>query len=281
MKSRTSTNRLIGSWAILLCLVIAWPASGSLLVGVLTKDGIVLAADSRLNRLTKAGDHQIISDNEIKLISIKSRFLVGNCGKRAIGNDKVWRTVEEMGRKTSSRTSVEGFAEKLAKTLSKAYRSEYGEEVKKPSIILMVAGYHDGVGQLVEVQAPAQKTRVLHTTEKPGMAWCGDGGDIIQRLILGVDKHVADDERWDEEDKKALRAREYVFTFSEILIEDAIRLATLAARTAIEWSEFIKGDQKEPEHFHPTVGGPIDVAVVTPEGTKWIERKSVIGLKYK
>lgn len=281
MKRNTLPSAAIGAWAVLLCMMFAEPASGSLLVGVLTKDGIVLAAESRLNRVTKAGDHQVISDNEIKLVSVKSRFLVAMCGKRQIGAQPVWRLVEQMGSKITGRTKIEGFAEKLAKNLTKAYRDKYDKDDKKPCVILMVAGYQDGVGRLMEVHVPAGTTRVLHTTEKPGMAWCGDGGVIIQRLILGVDKRVAADKRWDEEEKKALRKREFVFPLADIVLEDAIRLAILAIRTSIEWSEFIKGDQTERELFHPTVGGPIDVAVVTPEGTRWIERKSVLGLKYQ
>ena len=281
MKRNTSSSVAIGAWAILLSVMLAGSASATLLVGVLTRDGIVIATDSRLNRVTPAGDHQVFSDNAIKLVSVQSRFLVAMCGKSGIGNKEIWRCIEEMEGKFTRTTNIEGFAKKLAKMLSKAYRAEYGEDSKEPSITLMVAGYKDGVGRLVEVLVPAGTTRVLHTTDEPGMVWCGEGGMIIERLILGVDKRVAEDTRWDEEDKKALRQREFFLPLPYVVLEDAIRLAVLAIKTTIEWSEFIKGDATEPELFHPTVGGPIDVAVVTPEGTRWIERKSVLGLKYR
>jgi hypothetical protein len=258
-------------WACLLFPAVA--AQASLIAGVATCDGIAMAADSRLNRVTAAGDHQIVSDAFIKLVIVRDRFLVGLGGKSHLGGKPVWRLVEEIGSDFPKRQEMDEFTGRLSSKLCDIYRKEVPADSNESDITILLAGYQDGVGRIVEIKVPTGKITPFKTTEAPGMAWCGDLA-ITNRLILGVDPRIKGDERWTDEERAALGQREFVFPANTFSLADGVELAKLTVHTSIEWSRYITGTLAEPELYHPTIGGPIDCAVVTPEGARWIERKA-------
>jgi Proteasome subunit len=266
--------RLLPLVFIFASLVLLIPTHATLLVGVAVRDGVALAADSRLNRVTADGDHQIISENQIKLLDIQSRFLVAMAGKAHIGNTPIWRMVRDIGDKHKRKQDMDAFTKHLSKALCQAYKDSI-KSASAPDITLMIAGYQDKVGRLVEIKVPSGKIKELHTTNGGGMAWSGDMA-IANRLILGVDYRVINDPRWSDEEKQAMKKWEFRFPTSDLNLADAVELATTTIKTSIEWSRLVKGTLTEPEKFHPTIGGPIDAAVVTPHGVRWIARKKII-----
>ena len=264
-------NRLLPC-ALLALLAASTTADASILVGVVTRDGIAMAADSRLNRVTAEGDHQVVADNEPKLVAVRDRFLVAMGGRPRAGlpPKPVWRRVLAVGDACPADIAFDDFVKALVEKLGPLYGEATDEE---RALTMLVAGYDGGAGRLAEVVLPSGSVRTLHTTLAPGMAWAGDGGVALDRLILGVDRRSLDDETRSGEDRKALRKHEFVFALDQIPLAEAVELAIECVHTCIAWSRFIKGEVEAPEHFHPTVGGPIDAAVVTEAGAQWVQSK--------
>ncbi len=252
--------------AVLLCL----PVSATLIVAVSTPEGIAVAADSRLNRVTASGDHQVVSDRQTKLIDVAGRYLVALGGKSHLGDRPAWMTTREVAEALADKP-VEEFARGLAGELSKIYR-ERVRGASEPNVRLIVAGYEGDTGRVFEVLVPDQQVTPLSSTRRPRMTWTGDTA-IADRLILGIDRRVLDLPRWSEEDRKVLREREYLLSTGDMPVAEAVDLATSTIETCIRMARFFRGTAREPEVFHPTIGGPIDAAVVTPEGVHWVQRK--------
>lgn len=128
------------------------------------------------------------------------------------------------------------------------------------------------MGKLFEIKVPEAKVSLLKTTATPGMAWIGDVA-IPTRLILGVDTKILENKRWDEAQRKALKQREFLFP-DGIPLADAVEVVKLLIQTAMDWSRFFKGTIEQPDEFNVTIGGQIDVAVVTSKEAFWIQRKN-------
>lgn len=110
--------------AVYLWLLLTLAAEATLVVGFTTREGIVLAADSRLSRVTPGGTHQVVSDAQIKLLMVQSRILVGLTGKSDLGKKSVWKIVEELGAKSSPEDTPEILAHKIAEELSAIHNRE-------------------------------------------------------------------------------------------------------------------------------------------------------------
>ncbi|HOZ49122.1 MAG TPA: hypothetical protein PLO37_00410 [Candidatus Hydrogenedentes bacterium] len=264
-------KRFVPYVVCLACSLLSLPSAASLIAGFATHDGVVISADSRLGRVTPSGTHQIVSDEQTKLLILQSRILVGLAGKSDLGGKSVWRTVQEIGEKMPSNKNLTDFMETIAGELTKIHKREIKNPTDDDIVIMLIAGYQDGVGQLAEVKVPDNTVEVLKTTENPGLAWIGDVA-IPARLILGVDTRVSEDKRWDDDERKALKQKEFLFA-DNIPLADAVEVVRLAIQTSIDWSKYFKGTLDEPAEYHSTIGGAIDIAVVTPTHASWIQRK--------
>ncbi|MGZ4159742.1 MAG: hypothetical protein ACXVNF_02930 [Neobacillus sp.] len=155
-------------------------------------------------------------------------------------------------------------------------------------IELLVAGYNpDGSHQVYSCTIPGllQNLRDSHQPDKQyGSSWIGQG-DVAARIVLGFDSRIHDLEFV----KKAIRARndveilnqlqglEYAIQWGTMTLQDAVDFCTLMIQTTSAIQRFSDGINADPGDM-PGVGGPIDVAVITPDhGFVWVSKKR---LKY-
>ena len=153
-------------------------------------------------------------------------------------------------------------------------------------IEILVAGYNpDGTHQVysVSIPGPVQK---LRDSKKPGMeygsSWLGQG-DVAARIVLGFDGRIqnvdfvkeAMQARSEQEIQSQLRGLEYAIQWGTMTLQDAIDFATLMIQTTSAIQRFSDGINADPGDM-PGVGGPIDVAVITPDhGFVWVKKKQL------
>lgn len=153
-------------------------------------------------------------------------------------------------------------------------------------IEILVAGYNpDRTHQVysVSIPGPVQK---LRDSKKPGMeygsSWLGQG-DVAARIVLGFDGRIqnvdfvkeAMQARSEQEIQSQLRGLEYAIQWGTMTLQDAIDFATLMIQTTSAIQRFSDGINADPGDM-PGVGGPIDVAVITPDhGFVWVKKKQL------
>jgi 20S proteasome alpha/beta subunit len=153
-------------------------------------------------------------------------------------------------------------------------------------IELLVAGYNqDGTHKVysVTIPGPVQK---LSDGKKPNMeygsSWIGQG-DVAARIVLGFDGRIQNIEfvkeaiqkRNEQEIQAQLRGLEYAIQWGTMSLQDAIDFATLMIQTTSAIQRFSDGINADPGDM-PGVGGPINVAVITPDhGFVWVKKKKL------
>jgi len=148
----------------------------------------------------------------------------------------------------------------------------------------IVAGYNqDESHQVCGVSVPGEVGVKRDSTQKGkeyGASWIGQT-DVVQRIVLGWDGRIrnlpamkkAFSEAGEEEANKQLRQLEYVIQWGTMTLQDAIDFSTLAIETTTAIQRFSDGIAGDPGDM-PGVGGPVDVAVITPDkGFIWVSKK--------
>jgi len=150
----------------------------------------------------------------------------------------------------------------------------------------IVAGYNsDGGHQVCMVYIPGNVEVKRDSSKKGneyGASWIGQT-DVVGRIILGFDGRIgnlpimqkATQEIGSDEVQKQLRSLEYVIQWGTMTLQDGIDFSTLAIETTTAIQRFSDGIAADPGDM-PGVGGPIDVAVITPDkGFVWISKKNL------
>ena len=150
----------------------------------------------------------------------------------------------------------------------------------------IVAGYNeDGSHQVSMVYVPGNIESKRDSAKKGqeyGASWIGQI-DVVSRIVLGFDGRIgnlpvmqkAASEIGAQEVQKQLRSLEYVIQWGTMTLQDGIDFSTLAIGTTTAIQRFSDGISGDPGDI-PGVGGPVDVAVITPEkGFVWIAKKNL------
>ena len=153
-------------------------------------------------------------------------------------------------------------------------------------INLLVAGYNkDGSHEVYICYIPGEIQKKRDSKEKGkeyGASWIGQT-DVVQRIILGFDARIrnikfineATQKLGQEEVNKQLRNLEYVIQWGTMTLQDAIDFCTLMIQTTSAIQRFSDGIAADPGDM-PGVGGPVDVAVITPDkGFVWVSKKKL------
>lgn len=148
----------------------------------------------------------------------------------------------------------------------------------------IVAGFNeDGSHQVVMVYVPGNVELKRDSTKRGqeyGASWIGQI-DVVSRIVLGFDGRIGNlpavqkvaSEIGTPEVQKQLRSLEYVIQWGTMTLQDGIDFSTLAIGTTTAIQRFSDGIAGDPGDI-PGVGGPVDVAVITPEkGFVWIAKK--------
>jgi 20S proteasome alpha/beta subunit len=153
-------------------------------------------------------------------------------------------------------------------------------------INLLVAGYNkDSSHEVYTCHIPGEIQRKRNSAEKGkeyGATWSGQI-DVVSRIVLGFDGRIGNinfvresaKKLGQNEINKQLRNLEYVIQWGTMTLQDAIDFCVLMIQTTSAIQRFSDGIRGNPGDI-PGVGGPVDVAVITPnQGFIWINKKKL------
>jgi hypothetical protein len=124
----------------------------------------------------------------------------------------------------------------------------------------VAVGYHIA-GYRTENRASVPYVLVGHTVREPGLRRVNADSD--QNVQYGITR------AGDTLIANRLIDQNYLPLFAAMPLQDAVDYAVHLIRTTIDTMRF--------EPRFPSVGGPIDVLVVTPAGLAWVQRKELRG----
>lgn len=150
-----------------------------------------------------------------------------------------------------------------------------------------LSGYNlDGsqVGYMINIPSDGpQESRSSEKVEKKyGANWIGQI-DMVSRIVLGFDGRIGNlpfvqkmtAEIGQEEVQKQLHSLEYVIQWGTMTLQDAIDFCKLSIETTTAIQRFSDGIQGDPGDISG-VGGPVDIAVITPKkGFVWVSKKNL------
>ena len=154
------------------------------------------------------------------------------------------------------------------------------------SINILVGGYdEDGSHKVYTIRIPGKVEKKRDSQERGreyGASWIGQM-DVVSRIVLGWDGRInnvefvkeAMQKYGQEKVNKQLRNLEYSIQWGTMTLQDAIDFCVLMIQTTSAIQRFSDGIAASPGAI-PGVGGPVDVAVITPEkGFVWVTKKNL------
>ena len=255
----------------------------TLVIGLATPDGLVLAADSRTSTWPDDTPRMLVSsDNAEKVFVLGDRFGVATYGRAFIGERTIAGLMSEF---MAQLRRVPQTAGDLAGALGEFFHDRYAtyrKEIDQPlpddlsdqplDLGFLVAGYDKkGIGGFHEVWIPGPgREETTVTTAQIGMLPRGQR-DVIDRLLGGVDMNtlLAQKVEISEDVRTALDKLAYQIMFP-ITLQDGIDFVTFLIRTTIEMQRFSDGTYAF-EVGAPTCGGPTTVAVIRRQNAVWVQ----------
>jgi hypothetical protein len=237
----------------------------SFVITLYVREGIVMAADSRLtlNTTREEGEKKLVSAAVAQSDSNYKLFLApGNVG------------ISTFGAADIAGVPIAGFIESFMqeqlaeKPLPPSETSEsvlafFKKFSPPPAAQFHIGGYaFDGGSaeqQVWNVNMSENTVSRLNPPEKQGAAWGGEG-DILSRLLMPMAEV-------DQQGKIVRRPPFFPIPWQFFTLQDAIDFAVFSVRSTIEAIRF----QPRPK----TVGGPIDVLVLKPNAAQWVQRKAL------
>lgn len=151
----------------------------------------------------------------------------------------------------------------------------------------LVAGFNnDDTHQVFKVSVPGGVEMLRNSTQKGkeyGASWIGQT-DVLTRIVLGFDPRMGNlpllqeaTQKFTEQGvKQQLGALEYNIQWGTMTLQDGIDFSVLSIETTNAIQRFSDGILLDPGDM-PGVGGPVDVAVITPEkGFIWVAKKNIV-----
>jgi hypothetical protein len=254
----------------------------TIVVGVTTPDGLVLAADSR----TTLGDgerHRIASDSAQKIFPV-GRMGVATVGDAFIGSEtiagKMDRFIAQLDQKAYRDLdrfldSLGDFFDKSFNENLKANNETWDADTDGFAVDFLVAGYDDdGIGYIKELLIPGPKVGDFSPdTTDGGTMWRGQT-DVIGRLLNGIDWAAVETAGEPLADEVTERLQKLAYNaISPITVQDAVDYATFLIRTTIDMQRFSDGTVAQPG-LVPACGGPINVLVIERGCVRWASRST-------
>lgn len=229
----------------------------TLAVTVYVREGVVMAADSRLT--IAAGDPPTItqSDGSYKLfLAEPNRIGISTAGQASVDNEPIAGHIESFINNVvvPRELSPEETAQEII-----AYFQNFQNP---PDAVFDVCGYPPGEGarkQVWYVSIGHGLKKLVNESDISAATYIGES-DVLDRLLQYV---VTTDEKGQE----MKRLPFYPIPFQSFPLQEAIDFAVYAVGATISSIRF----QTRPK----TVGGPIDVLVIRPTEAHWIRRKQL------
>lgn len=265
----------------------------SLIVTVCTSEGLVLASDSRSTYTqTNVRDEKVIikfgahfTDTTYKTFMCDNRIGISSCGDGTICGKSIAGHIEDFINNIYNKNdSVESVSQKLGEYFNKLS--------EKNDVIFHVAGYKKENGKdiamVFEVTTAINQVRLLKA-DVCGANWAGERA-ILTRLMknsyvvpeenaIPVGTITLNNKSEDGTEQitvlenqiaipeESLRQPELDIAWNLMTLQDGIDFAKYAIQTTIDTLKF--------QIASKTVGGPIDILVIKPNGAKWIARKEL------
>jgi hypothetical protein len=237
----------------------------SFIITLYVREGIVMASDSRLtlNTTRQEGANQIVnvavgqSDSNYKTFLAPGDIGISTYGAADIQAVPIAGFVESFIHEelNGKNISVDQIPAKLL-----AYFRNFSPP---PATQFHVAGYltseKDKAQQIWAVDVKANATSRLNPPGQQGASWGGEG-DILARILMPVAEV-------DDKGQPTRRPPQFPIPWQFFTLQDAIDFAVFALRPTIDAIRF----QPRPK----TVGGPIDVLIIKPDGAYWVHRKEL------
>jgi hypothetical protein len=231
------------------------------------REGIVMASDSRLslNTTQQQGDRQLIqvavgfSDSNYKTFLAPNNIGISTFGVADIKGVPIAGYIESFISEHLSNGDIE------VDNVSPKLLSYFRQFSPLPSTCFLVAGYKSQNGQkqqqvwLVDIQN--DRFEQVNPPGQQGAQWGGEA-DILARLINPVAE-------LDHSGKIKQVLPHFQIPWQFFTLQDAIDFCVFAVRSTIDAIRF----QPRPK----SVGGPIDVLVIKPDGAFWVQRKELHG----
>jgi hypothetical protein len=243
----------------------------SFITTVYVPGAIVLASDSRQSIIINAKDEKgkkLPSVQTTSSDSVDKTFLLEEqgvglsfAGEAMLGRlsteSHIKKFIEE---EIVKKDTVITIADKVLKYFKKNFPTA--------KTTIHVAGFKKEEGKSIPyvyvIQVASNKKERKNVNDKKdiqyGATWGGEG-DIIARLLLAP---------LPRQDGKGMFPKLPIL-YKIMTAQDAVDFSTYLIRTTIETMRF----QARPK----SVGGPIDVLLITPEESKWIQKKRISGEK--
>lgn len=239
----------------------------SLIITLFVREGIVMASDSRLtldNRQQNGPNETITlavgqSDSNYKTFLLPNDVGISTAGAASINGMPIGGFIESFVSDVVMTKSLE--VDEVATELLSYFRA-----LQPPTATeFQVAGYKKAGNtreqQVWSVSVSSNTVTQSNQVGNQGALWNGEA-DILARLIQPL-------AQLDAGGQILQKLPEYALPWHFMTLQDAIDFATYAIRTTIESMRF----QVRPK----TVGGPIDVLLIKPAGSAWIQRKDLRG----
>lgn len=250
----------------------------TIIIGVATPEGLVLAGDSRTT-FTDGDHHRIASDNAQKLFEVEG-IGIATFGWAFLNSDTIAGVMDQFAAHIPETgwTGVDNFAHQLGGFFTDAFNEhlaaageEWNVEEQGYPLGFLVAGYgEDGVGAIYQVLIPfAVEVELAATTTGGGMLWRGLT-DVVDRLIKGVDWPclTAVEVELDEDQQSKMEQLEYN-PLLPIALQDGVDYASFMVRTTIDMQRFSDGTRAFPGSI-PGCGGPLQVLAVERSRLVWV-----------
>ncbi len=244
----------------------------SFVITVYVPSGIVMASDSRQSITIQRKDNTGKTYPPIQTVSsdfVYKTYLLPkqNVGISAFGETLLGKMTTESHLKTfeeedlTEKDDVETIANKLLNFFKRKFpqadSSFHIAGYKKKGRLSIPYVYHCNIkrAELKRLNVTPDKRKVVY-----GASWGGEG-DIIAEILQPA---------WMKMPNGTLQqVTKPPILWDAMPLQDAIDFAIYAVKTTIDTIRF----QARPK----TVGGPIDVLLLTPEGAEWIKRKELHG----
>ena len=254
----------------------------TIVIGLATPDGLVLAADSRTSTWPDETPRMLVSsDNAEKVFVLGDRFAVATYGRAFIGERTIAGLMSEF---MADLGRVPRTVGDLATALGRFFHERYADfrkEAGQPlpddlsqaplELGFIVAGDDKkGIGLFHEVWIPGPgHEEASVSTAQVGMLPRGQR-DVIDRLLGGVDMNtlLAQEVEIPEPVRAALDKLAYQIMFP-ITLQDGIDFVSFLIRTTIEMQRFSDGTYAF-EVGAPTCGGPTTIAVIRRKDAVWV-----------
>lgn len=237
----------------------------SFMITLYVREGIVMAADSRLtlNTQEKKDDKTImntdvaVSDTNYKLFLSPDSIGIATSGAADIQGVPIAGYVDSFiaTKSQNSTGNINDFAQELLDYFK-------GFEVV-PQTIFHVAGYNNSNSEIKQevwhVDVASDEIKQLNPTGHQGASWGGES-DILSRIVQPV-------AQLDQNGEIQRKIPHFQIPWQVFTLQDAIDFAVFAVRSTIDAFRF--------QPRAKTVGGPIDVLVINPQEAKWIQRKEL------